>query len=77
MTYCTGGIQVMIDQMHDRASYTCSAKNCAYVLYNMVKQDIYDPYLFQKFENEYHSMSTYHLVSRHCFGALYAYYKSN
>jgi hypothetical protein len=56
MTYVTGGIQVIIDQIHERANYAISAKNFAYVFYNMVKQDIYDPYLIGKFESHMRTM---------------------
>jgi len=49
----------------------------AYLLYNMIKRDIYDPSLFEKFEANYKLVEMKYLESRHCFGALYAYYKSN
>jgi hypothetical protein len=49
----------------------------AYLLYNMIKKDIYDPSLFEKFEANYRLVEIKHLETRHCFGALYAYYKSN
>lgn len=52
-------------------------KNIAYVLYNMVQREIYDPSLFEKFEQTYKLAEPKWLESRHCFGALHAYYKSN
>jgi hypothetical protein len=77
MTYVNGGIQLMIDQIHDKASYSTNVKNMAFLLYNMVYRDIYDPKLFEKLEGFYKTVEIKHLETRHCYGAVWAYYKSN
>ena len=48
-----------------------------FILYNMTKDEIYDPLIFEKFESNYRSASTNSLSGRIAFGALWAYYKSN
>jgi len=52
-------------------------KDKAFVLYNLVKKEIYDPELFTKFEHHYKLLPTEHLTARHCFGALWAYMQGN
>lgn len=49
----------------------------AYILYNMVVADMYDPLVFEKFEAGYRTVSSKHMSGRVAFGALWAYYKSN
>ena len=49
----------------------------AYVLYNMVIADIFDPGVFEKFEQNYATTSSKHMSGRDAFGGLWAYYKSN
>ena len=51
-------------------------KNQAYLLYNMCLADNYDPILFAKFEESRDMASSEHMTARHCYGALYAYYKT-
>ena len=48
-----------------------------FFLYNMVKADIYDPTVFERFEEHYKMANTDNVATRHCFGGLYACYKSN
>ena len=49
----------------------------SYVMYNMVKADIYDPSVFEQFEKNYQFASKKVMGGRIAFGALWAYYKSN
>lgn len=77
MAYVNGGVELLIAQIHDRGNYAIAIKNMSYILYNMVQRDIYDPSLFEKFEAQYKMLDAKHIECRHCFGALYAYYKSN
>lgn len=77
MAYVNGGIQLMVAQIHERGNYGVQLKNVAFILYNMIKADHYDPGIFSKFEEHYKITEQKWLESRHCFGAVYAYYKSN
>lgn len=43
----------------------------------MSRNDIYDPELFLNFEKMYKEISIVKMGSRHAFGAVYAYYRSN
>lgn len=47
------------------------------MLYNIDIEDMYVPHLYAKFESQYRMAGEDHLTSRHCFGALHAYYRSN
>lgn len=49
----------------------------AYILYNMIQDDIYDPSVFENFEKHYRTTEIKNLNARMAFGALWAYYKSN
>lgn len=49
----------------------------AFILYNMVQADLYDPSIFENFEKHYRTVSHRHMTGRSAFGALWAYYKSN
>lgn len=77
MSYVTGGIQRWIDHLHDRQNYGIPLQKMAYILYNMVKEDIYDPSVFENFALKYQTVAKTNLTSRHAFGALWACYKSN
>ena len=62
-------------------------RHTAYILYNMAQKDIFDPLFYQNLEKEYQfvqankvlrkSTHTLTTTARHCFGALYSYYKMN
>ena len=41
-----GGIQLLIEHMHDKGSYNVPLKNQAYLLYNMTFKDIFDPLIY-------------------------------
>ena len=49
----------------------------AYILYNMIQADIFDPSMFENFEKHYRTVNKNHMGGRLAFGALWAYYKSN
>ena len=49
----------------------------SYVLYNMVKADIYDPRIFAEFEKHYKTTSSHVMTGRIAFGGVWAYIKSN
>lgn len=63
--------------MKDKGSYRIPLQNVAYLLYHVAKSEIYDPEIFQRFEVNLAQITNVQITSRHCMGALYAYYKSN
>ena len=63
--------------MADQQRYNLPLNKMAFVLYNMVMADIFDPSIFEKFEQNYASTSSKHMSGRYAFGGLWAYYKSN
>lgn len=77
----TGGLKQLIEHLHDRGNYRIPLKNMAYIIYNMSCTDIplpiYDPSIYEKFEENYKTVEIKHLNSRFAYGALHAYYKSN
>lgn len=77
MEHLNGGVQLLIDMLHDKGTYTVPLKNQAYLIYNMAVKEIYDPLIYEKFEANMKTTSSQHLAARHAYGALYAYYKSN
>ena len=77
LKYINGGIQVYIDHCHDAKRYNIPLNRMAYILYNMVQDDIYDPSVFDNFEKNYRTKEKKELNGRMAFGALWAYYKSN
>ena len=77
MERLNGGVQLIIDQLHDRANYTMPIKNIAHLIYNMQVKDIYDPILYEKFETHMEFADKRNITARHCYGALVAYFKSN
>ena len=76
MEHTNNGIQHLIKETHDRG-FRLPVKNMALILYNMQLKEIYDPVIYEGFEKELPSASTKYNCGRICFGALYAYYKSN
>jgi len=66
-----------MDQVFTRTSQTLILKNMAYILYNIEIEDLYVPNLYRKFESQYRTADPKHLLARHCYGALRAYYRSN
>lgn len=66
-----------IDTIHHRNSYAISTKDKGFILYNLVKKGLFDPQLFQKFEEFYKMLPTEHITARHAFGAIWAYLKGN
>jgi hypothetical protein len=52
-------------------------RNVGYLLYHMAKCDIYDPAVYQGFEDAYKEISSRTMTSRHAMGGLYGYYRSN
>ena len=67
----------MLAYMHDKASYDVSLKDRAHLLFNMAKKDIYDPVIYEKFEQTYKTTTNRKLCARMSFGALWAYYQTN
>ncbi len=63
--------------MNDRNQYKLPLRNIAYMLYHMAKRDMYDPDFIRKMENESLINSSNKVEARHCFGALYGYYRLN
>ena len=49
----------------------------SYILYNMTIDGIYDPLVFQKFEERYRTVPSKAMSGRIAFGGLWAYFKSN
>ena len=47
------------------------------MLYNMTFKHVYDPLIYQKFEESLKMASDKHMSARIAFGALYAYYRTN
>jgi hypothetical protein len=43
----------------------------------MAKSDIYDPALFEGFENSYREISSVTMTARHAMGGVYGYYRCN
>lgn len=72
-----GGIKLLIAYLHDKADYAIPLKDKAHLLYNMAKQDMYDPFVYEKFEATMKTSNSNHMCSRMAFGALWAYYKTN
>ena len=66
-----------IDHCHDSNKYNVPLKQMAYIMYNMVQDNIYDPSVFEQFEKQYRTVSSKHMSGRVAFGALWAYLKSN
>lgn len=52
-------------------------KDMAYILYNMVQDNIYDPLVFEQFEKQYRTVNGKQMSGRIAFGALWAYLKGN
>ena len=75
--HINGGIQKYIDHCHDRTQYNLPLKQMSFIMYNMTIAGIYDPSIFQNFEENLRKASTKSLSGRIAFGALWAYYKSN
>lgn len=57
--------------------YKLPLRNVAYVLYHVAKSEIYDPALFESFENSYREISSTDMASRQAMGGVYGYYRSN
>jgi len=66
-----------LERIHDKSLYSMPNQNKAFILYNLVLKEIYDPLIFQKFEESYKTANSNNCEARHCFGGLWAYYKSN
>ena len=52
-------------------------RNVGYLLYHMAKSDIYDPAVYEGFENAYREISSTKMTARHAMGGMYGYYRSN
>jgi hypothetical protein len=63
--------------LHDRSKYDIPLKDQAHILYNLAQKEIYDPSVFEKFEKVLKLSSSTHMNARLCYGALWAYYKTN
>jgi len=74
--HTNNGIIHLIETTHEKG-YKLPCKNIALILYNMCIKDIYDPALYKGFEDCYDQSSAKHMCARVCYGALYAYYKTN
>ena len=72
-----GGFGKWLEHIHDRQNFNMPLNRMCYVMYNMTKAEIYDPAIFAGFERNIATTKVSNLESRHCFGAVYAYYKSN
>lgn len=68
---------MFIEAIHDKSNYSMQNPTKAHILYNLVTKGIYDPLVFQKFEETYKIANSENLTARHCFGGLWAYYKGN
>jgi hypothetical protein len=77
MEQSNGGIPLLIELLHDSRNYNIPLRNRAHLIYNMAKKGIYDPTIYLGFEETYKTAANQHLVARMCFGALWAYYKTN
>ena len=67
----------MLEHVHDKANYRLPLKNMAYLLYNMCHKGVYDPVIYEKFEENYQVTSSEHMRARFAYGGLFAYYRSN
>lgn len=77
-TYINGGIQLYIDYFKEKQeAETYALKTISHLLYNMEVANIYDPEMYTLFEAYYRTSQDTKYVARHCFGAVWAYYKSN
>jgi hypothetical protein len=72
-----GGIELLLEHIHDKGNYRLPLKNMAYVLYNMQYKGVYDPVIYREFEKNYQVTSAVHMNARFAYGALYAYYRGN
>lgn len=77
MEQSNGGIPLLIELLHDQRNYNIPLRNRAHLIYNMAKKNIYDPTIYHGFEESYKTAANQNLVARMCFGALWAYYKTN
>jgi hypothetical protein len=66
-----------IDHIKDKGTYRLPLRNIGYLLYHVAKSEIYDPALFQGFENIYREITSVKMTSRHAMGGVYGYYRSN
>lgn len=72
-----GGIPVILQNIKDKGTYKLPLRNLGFVLYHIAKNDIYDPDLFQKFEETYREITSTSMTARHNMGGVYGYYRSN
>jgi len=75
--HLNGGVDLIIEALHDRANYGMPIKNIAHLLYNMSIKEVYDPLVYEKFENHIRVADRTNVTARHAYGALCAYFRSN
>lgn len=76
--YLNGGVSLILDHLkYKEDAEGFKLKTIAHLLYNMEKAEIYDPEVYARFEEFYKDSEDYMIVTRHAFGAVCAYYKSN
>jgi len=76
--YINGGVEVLLQHLHEKEEAEgFNLKTIAHLLYNMEKADIYDQSIYTKLEHFYKTNEDKNLVTRHAFGAVWAYYRSN
>jgi hypothetical protein len=75
--YINGGIKNLIEIMHEKVQYNIALIKMPIIFYNMAITDHFDPKIFKELENQYKLSDVKWLEARHCYGALYGYYKTN
>ena len=71
-----GGYAKWLEHVHETQNFGLPLNRVAYILYNAAKAGAYDNEIFVGFERELSSQKNRYIESRHCFGAVYAYYRS-
>jgi hypothetical protein len=76
--YINGGVSLLLEHFKEKQDAEgFNLKTMAHLLYNMEKADIYEPSVFERFETFLKANEDKNLVTRHAFGAVWAYYRSN